>query len=268
MNRAILSLVVALIFGGCHSGMKVLTLNTWQEKGPWQERWELILEGLKQYDADVVGFQEVFNMEWAEEVRRRSGYPYLAVSGQHSGLVFLSKFKPLEQECLVMDSRSPNEDYNRYAFYVLVETPWGKLALFNTHFSWQAKDEAVRLSQAAELAAFVKQKSGKNHAIVLGDFNTAPDTVPILLLRDSENWIDTFEAANPGAPGLTWDYRNPYAEKERDKMAERRIDYIFSTWSEKSGGKIKSAKIVFDKPRDGVWPSDHLGVLSEFCGKQ
>jgi mRNA deadenylase 3'-5' endonuclease subunit Ccr4 len=74
--------------------MRLLTLNTWQERGPWRERWELIFKGLRGYDAEIVGFQEVFNMEWAEEVRKRSGYPYLAVSGEHSGLIFISKFKP------------------------------------------------------------------------------------------------------------------------------------------------------------------------------
>src|SRR3989339_204252 len=110
--------------------MKVLTLNTWQEKGPWRERWKLILKGLKEYDADIAGFQEVFNMEWAEEMRRRSGYSYLAVSGQHSGLVFLSRFKPVEQECLVMKTRSPTEDYQRYAFWVLVDTGKKKIAFF------------------------------------------------------------------------------------------------------------------------------------------
>ena len=40
-------------------------------------------------------------------------------------------------------------------------------------------------------------------------------------------WIDTFWVKNPGVPGLTWDYRNPYAKAEHEKMAERRIDYIF-----------------------------------------
>ncbi|MDD5226210.1 MAG: endonuclease/exonuclease/phosphatase family protein, partial [Candidatus Omnitrophica bacterium] len=101
--------------------MKLLTLNTWQERGPWRERWELIFRGLKEYQPDVVGFQEVFNMDWAQEIRERSGYPYLAVSGEHSGLIFISKFKPLEQECLVMKTKSPTEDYLRYAFYIRVD---------------------------------------------------------------------------------------------------------------------------------------------------
>jgi len=248
--------------------MKVLTLNTWQEKGLWQERWQLILKGLEEYDADIVGFQEVFNMEWAEEIRRRSGYPYLAVSGQHSGLVFLSRFKPLEQECLVLKAKSPNEDYQRYAFYIQVETPKGKIALFNTHLSWKSVDDAVRMEQVKELAAFVRQKAGNLPALIMGDFNTAPDTAPINFLRDSSQWLDTYAEANTEWVGLTWDYRNPYAEKERDKMAERRIDYIFVTPAQGPFAAIRSSRVVFDQPEGDVWPSDHFGVLTEFSGKR
>jgi endonuclease/exonuclease/phosphatase family metal-dependent hydrolase len=243
--------------------MKILTLNTWQERGPWRERWRLIFRGLKEYGADIVGFQEVFNMEWAEEARSLSGYPYLAVSGEHSGLIFLSKFKPVEQECIFL-TKSVNEDYNRYAFYVRVDTGREKIALFNTHLSWKVEDSGVRLKQAAEVAEFVKRKAGTLPSAVVGDFNTAPDTVPILFARDSEGWTDTFDEANPDLRGITWDYRNPYAEAERDKMAERRIDYIFVTRKEGPFTKILSSRVVFDRPEGAVWPSDHLGVLTEF----
>jgi len=245
--------------------MKILTLNTWQERGPWRDRWELILKGLKEYDADVVGFQEVFNMEWAEEVHRQSGYPYLSVSGKHSGLIFLSKFKPVEQECLVMETRSPTEDYQRYAFYLRVEAGNGEVALFNTHLSWKAGENDVRMKQTLELEAFVEQKSDKLPVALMGDLNGASNTPPVVYLREIRKWIDTFWVKNPGVPGLTWDYRNPYAEAERDKMLERRIDYIFIRERTGPFQKIVSSRVVFDQPsKTGVFPSDHFGVMTEF----
>lgn len=247
--------------------MKILTLNTWQEKGPWRERWELILRGLAEHDADLVGLQEVFNMDWAEEARARSGYPYLAVSGEHSGLIFLSKFRPVEQACHIMKTRSPNEEYLRYAFYVRFDKPSGPFAAFNTHFSWKAEDGPVRAGQAMELAGFVMEKAAGIPTAVMGDFNTAPNTVPALFLTESRKWTDVFAAANPDAPGLTWDYKNPYAEAERAKMAERRIDYIFVTGHTGPFAKVRSAKVVFNRLEGGVWPSDHFGVLAEFSGK-
>ncbi|OQA57425.1 MAG: Endonuclease/Exonuclease/phosphatase family protein [Candidatus Omnitrophica bacterium ADurb.Bin277] len=243
--------------------MKILTLNTWQERGPWLERWELIFHGLKVYDADIVGFQEVFNMDWAEEARERSGYPYLAVSGQHSGLIFFSKFKPVEEECIFLP-KSPNEDYNRYAFYTRFDTGKEGLAAFNTHLSWKKEDDQVRGSQVRGLVEFIDRKAGAAPAVAMGDFNTAPGTDPIKFLTGQAGWRDTFALANPGQAGLTWDYRNPYAEMERDKMAERRIDYIFVTREAGPFKGIRLSRVVFDKPAGGVWPSDHLGVLTEF----
>lgn len=245
--------------------MKILTLNTWQERGPWRERWELILKGLKEYDADIVGLQEVFNMDWALEIHKRSGYPYLAVSGEHSGLIFLSKFKPVEQECLVMTTKSPTEDYLRYVFYVQVDMGGEKIALFNTHLSWKADEDEIRLGQTRELEAFVREKSGDLPVALMGDLNAGPDTPSVAYLWKKLKWCDTFYAKNPGDRGWTWDYRNPYAEAEREKMAERRIDYIFVREQVGSFEKIRSSRIVFNEPsKDGVYPSDHFGVMTEF----
>jgi len=244
--------------------MKILTLNTWQERGPWRERWELIFKGLAEYDADIVGFQEVFNMEWAEEIRRRSGYPYLAVSGEHSGLIFLSKFKPVERECLVMKTQSPTEDYLRYAFYIRVDTGAAQVAFFNTHLSWRAVENVIRMKQTEELVSFVEKKSGDLPSVIMGDFNMAVPAPGIVFVREIKKWIDAFSAKNPGDPGLTWDYRNPYAEAERDKMAERRIDYVFIRKPSSPSAKILSSRVVFDRPsKQGVYPSDHFGVLTE-----
>ncbi len=245
--------------------MKILTLNTWQERGPWRDRWELIFKSLREYDADIVGFQEVFNMDWAKEIQVRSGYPYLAVSGEHSGLIFLSKFKSIEQECLVMKTRSPTEDYLRYVFYVRFDTGEEKLALFNTHLSWKADENEIRLNQTHEIEAFVQKKAENLPVVLLGDLNAGPDTPSVTYLRETLKWCDTFGAKNPNDPGLTWDYRNPYAEAEREKMAERRIDYIFVRERTGPFKKILSSRLVFNEPSaEGVYSSDHFGVMTEF----
>lgn len=245
--------------------MKILTLNTWQERGPWQKRWELIFKGLREYNADIVGFQEVFNMDWAQTVQKRSGYPHLAVSDEHSGLIFLSNWQITEQACHIMATKSPSEDYLRYAFYVRVESDNEKIALFNTHLSWRVDENDVRMKQTMELADFVEQKAGDLPAAIMGDFNMGPYTPPMVYLREMKQWIDTYAGINMGAMGLTWDYRNPYAEAERDKMAERRIDYIFIRERKGPLKRIRASKVVFDTPSgEGIFPSDHFGVLTEF----
>jgi endonuclease/exonuclease/phosphatase family metal-dependent hydrolase len=238
--------------------MRILTLNTWQERGPWRDRWELIFGGLKRYDADIVGFQEVFNMDWARDIHQRSGYPYLAVSGE--------QFKTVEQECRVMKTKSPTEDYLRYAFYVQVDAGRERIALFNTHLSWKANENDVRLKQTLELEAFVGKKAPAGMPVALmGDLNAGPETPSVSYLREKLKWCDTFEVANPGDTGITWDYRNPYAEAEREKMAERRIDYIFVREPVGPFSMIKSSRVIFNEPSSkGIYPSDHFGVMTEW----
>ncbi len=245
--------------------MKILTLNTWQDRGPWRARWELIFRGLKTCDADIVGLQEVFDMDWAREIRERSGYPYLVVSGEHSGLIFLSRFKLIEQECLVMKTKSPSEDYFRYIFYVLVDAGGKKIALFNTHLSWKADENEARMKQTLELAEFVQKKGGDLPVVLLGDLNAGPETPSATYLRETLKWCDTFGAKNLGDPGLTWDYTNPYAKAAGEKMAERRIDYIFIREQAGIFKKILSSRLVLNEPSvEGVYPSDHFGVMTEF----
>ncbi len=206
-------------------------------------------------------------MEWADEIQKRSGYPHLVKSGQHSGLVFLSKYPVLKSECLIMKTRSAAEDYLRYAHYVLFQVGNKRLAGFNTHLSWMQKDDDIRLKQTHELIRFVRRKSCggwtklflSEPAFILGDFNSAPNKPSIQAVQ--ELWEDTYAGLNPGEAGLTWDYRNSYAERARDHMPERRIDYI---WTRGLQGRAKRSEIVFNQPdANGIFPSDHFGIVTE-----
>src|SRR3989338_7816751 len=113
--------------------MKILTLNTWQERGPWKKRWEIILKGLQDFAPDIVAFQEVFSRDWAEEVKHRAGFDSLVFPEQPGGLVLLSRFPVVERECRTLATQSPTEDYKRYVLYAKLETDSQSFAVFNTH---------------------------------------------------------------------------------------------------------------------------------------
>ena len=112
-------------------GIKILTLNTWQEKGPWRERWENIFEGLNRLQPDILGFQEIFNPAWAKEIQARTGLPFLVFSPEPSGLVLLSRFPVVQWDCLTMKTQSPGEDYLRYALFAELRIEKEHLAVFN-----------------------------------------------------------------------------------------------------------------------------------------
>ncbi len=267
--------------------MKILTLNTWQERGPWKDRWEVIFEGLRQYQPDIIGIQEVFNREWAARVQIRTGYPTLVFPPEHSGLMLLAKFPAVESSCLTMKTKSPTEDYLRYALYAKLKIKDKTLAIFNTHLSWQLDEGALRQKQVDELIEFTDEKAAASEGVALGDFNALPETAEIKKMNVLGKWVDTFAALHPccarsatrrgrsnshddlhparSCAHWTWDNRNPYAASSFHKMPDRRIDYIFMRNQRHFLGRLTDVKLVYTEPdAEGVYATDHFGVLATF----
>jgi endonuclease/exonuclease/phosphatase family metal-dependent hydrolase len=140
--------------------MKILTLNTWNTRGPWKERWEIIFKGLELLRPDVAAFQEVLDKKWAEEVKARTGFENLVFPENGSGLMMLSHYPVTEWKYKTLATQSPTEDYKRFVLYAKLEAGSRSLSLFNTHLSWQLSEGEIREHQVGELIAFSKQHAG------------------------------------------------------------------------------------------------------------
>ena len=90
--------------------MRILTLNTWHNNGPWRQRRDALVHDVIQYAPDILLFQELFDADWSKELQARLGYPYLVSTDcMHSGLVILSKLPPQANEIYRMNTKSPFE---------------------------------------------------------------------------------------------------------------------------------------------------------------
>jgi len=86
----------------------------------------------------------------------------------------------------------------------------------------------------------------------------------------SVHFHDAWAIAGDG-PGHTWTSDNPAAAAEIDQIVRqpnhrRRIDYILIGSSHAHPNArchVRRAAPAFDQPTDGVWASDHFGVLAE-----
>ncbi|MFA6600668.1 MAG: endonuclease/exonuclease/phosphatase family protein [Candidatus Omnitrophota bacterium] len=245
--------------------MKILTLNTWQKRGPWQERWQVLLEGLAHLRPDIVGFQELFDSGWAETVRRAAGYPHLVFSNEKAGLVFLSRYPVLRSSCLVMKTQAPSEEYLRYSLFAEVDAGGKPLALFNTHLSWRPEEGPIREAQAAELLADADLKADGRETLAMGDFNAAPGTPEINRMTHGGGFADIYGCAHPGDPGITWDNAHPYVQMASTVLPDRRIDFLFARNRRALLGNLVSARRVYLEPDSrGIFATDHYGVLAEF----
>lgn len=139
----------------------------------------------------------------------------------------------------------------------------------NTHLEDPANNPdllELQWAQAYELTAVLSQEN--KPVIVVGDFNSAAPDGPTYNFMLSEGYQDAwaFNRKVAEEPGFTFghapDLRNPASE------FYERIDYVFL----RNGGQtIKGpvvAHVVGDKARDrtvnGLWPSDHGGVVVKF----
>ena len=256
--------------------LRVVTWNLWGRGGPWEARLEAIGATLSALDPDLVTLQEV----WAEASRNQAGilagqlgfhHVYAdryTIDGVAIGNAVLSRWPIARHE--VRDLPAPVElEELRNVIRAEVDGPRGSLEIFTTHLNWRFDQSDVRQEQARTLARFVSESERRVvPPIVTGDFNAVPDSEEIRMLTGRAVvavprlvFHDAWEAAGNVEPGFTWSNANPYARL--DLEPDRRIDYVFVGWPRRGGaGHVLSCRTI-GGPVDGVYPSDHLGVMAE-----
>ena len=250
--------------------MKILTLNTWQERGPWQERWEIILEGLGRFQPDLVAFQEVFNSSWAREVQKRTGFFTLLDGSEKGGLVLCARY-PAKRWGTFQLTASPIEEYSRYALWAEFDVQGEALFVLNTHLSWQLEDSATRQKQIEDILRLIPEKIAgekmfQQGFLLMGDLNTPPDSPEIQGLLREGKFRDLFGEKHPNEAGPSWDNRNPYAAGSGHELPDRRIDYLLARGRSRLLQRLVSCDLVYTQPNaQGIWATDHFGVLAELA---
>ena len=257
--------------------LRVLSWNLWWRFGPWEERLPAIVASIERLDADLIALQEVWVADGtssAHVIAEALGYHVevahrLELDGVGFGNAVVSRW-PIARAAVRPLPSAGGTDEQRLALLAEVEAPNAPVQIISTHLNWRHDESAVRQAQVRELCAFIAAERPRSYPPILcGDFNAEPDSdevrmltglvavpVPGLVFRDA--WT------SPGVEGTgcTWVDANPFAAAEHEQ--ERRIDYVFTGWRRNDGrGAPLSCQVVGDVPVQGVWPSDHLGVLAE-----
>lgn len=269
--------------------MRVLTLNCWNISPPFEERMALIRAGIETLAPDLVALQEIIvrrdGFDQAAIILDGLGYHRVfgaAIRWDHTGaLLPLHDTAAADAAGNVLAARWPiarsalhplpgvDGEERRSALLALVDTPAGALPFITTHLEWRFDQGHVRERQVLVLARLVAdwRRDAPLPVIMAGDFNAEPDATEMRFLRGlatldgrSTYFQDAWHVGADGARGVTWDNRNPYAATMFEP--DRRIDYVFVGAPDHDGlGRIEAARVVLDTPRDGVFPSDHFGVL-------
>lgn len=275
--------------------LRVATLNVWNKSGPWAERMTLVREQMSSLAIDVLGLQEVLELETAaaatnqaDELKPAGWHRAYAAAhdmavawvpkGQalHFGNALLSRFP------IVRSSSHPLpgvdlSDQKRCLLHAVVDAPFGEIDFFVTHLNWKLDEGWIRELQVktiAKLIAELAPDDGRFPPVVMGDFNAEPNSDEIRYLGGftrlgeprSVRFADAWAYAEIGAgPGFTFDAsRNAFAVQYHE--APRRIDYVFVRGPDAKGrGRPMSPRLCFDEDRAGVFPSDHFGVCCDLA---
>ncbi len=126
-----------------------------------------------------------------------------------------------------------------------------------------------RLEEARKTVEFIDKVAGTTPVILMGDFNAREDSQEIAVLREA-GFRDAF-AQTGDPPGYSWDgtvngniqlQKRAFPEDFWMEPKRQRIDYIFFRGS---GLKAEASAVVLNRSVQGLFPSDHFGVMADFA---
>ena len=253
--------------------MRIASWNTWSRFGPWEAREPVLLHHLREIDPDIVCLQESWVTADDSQAQRFGAaldmhhveageFEYLGIA---SGQSVLSRWPIGRIESLSVG----DGDQTSGATFATIDGPRGPINVVSLILTWRLDHSAIRSAHLTEILGWLRELSGRAEPLVLcGDFNSpadsdelraltglAPVHVPNMVFYDAL----TMRAEGP-AP--TWTERNPFSAI--GLYPERRLDHIFSHWPKPGGvGHPVGAAVIGDEPVEGMWASDHFGVMAD-----
>jgi endonuclease/exonuclease/phosphatase family metal-dependent hydrolase len=262
------------------SRLRCLTLNLWGAEPPLERRMQVVIGGLQAFRPDVVALQEVREVpaqlpNQADTIARAVGLqhvfaPATPFGGGQEGLAILSREPILEHDTLELPHAQPTE--RRILLSARVRTGERSTWIHTTHLNYRLSHGKQREDQVLAIDASLARRETDRPQILMGDFNARAESDEIRWLRglvtlgDRRTYYqDAWERLHPGEAGWTWASANPNTARLAFLEPDRRLDYIFVTPMRGDGrGRIHDCRIVFQQPEpDGVFASDHFGVLAE-----
>lgn len=259
--------------------VRVVTLNLWGEQGPLQRRLELCAGQLAALSPDVIALQEVREIP---SVLPNTATTLAAQLGMHlvfagatpwggglEGLAILSK-RPITTSGH-FELPHATSDERRILLWARIPTGSGELLASVTHLNYRLLHGQIREDQVVAIDAYLREQQA-DVKILAGDFNAVPESDEIRYLKGLHSvngrrayYQDAFGKLHPQDLGYTWSRLNPFTQRLRLYDGDRRLDYVFVSPIKRDGrGILHSCRIVLDVPDgDGVYPSDHFGVLAE-----
>ncbi|MGB5260816.1 MAG: endonuclease/exonuclease/phosphatase family protein [Gammaproteobacteria bacterium] len=264
------------------TSIKVMTFNIrWQghsngvfyDSG-FDRRKPLVLDVLKNFDADVIGLQEASieqRAAIASELTEFAMFPLPSDAGDESILYRISRFdlEASGHEYLRREPEKPGTNIGvRDFFWVHLYDRLSDKRFYvaNLHTDHRSSERGRQLDGVL-IGEWIRQRKFADPVILTGDFNGKPDQPRYLYLTGQRAYagedgstvsmpvpmLDTFTAANRLAR-----HAGAVNASNGGENNSNRIDYIFVP----RGSKVIDSRVIY-KHVNGAYPSDHFPLFSE-----
>lgn len=234
----------------------------------WDNRKENVFSLIRESNPDVFGLQEALKRQVTDTEMAFAGYTRIGAgrddgkeAGEYSPIFYKTEKYQLKASGVFWLSQTPgvagsrgwDAACNRVATWVeLQEKNSGTVFLvFCTHFDHMG--EVARRNSALLMLNAVDSLAGSKPAVLLGDFNSVPDSEPYHILTDKSNRFHLLDASllakNSKGPSFT------YTGFRVGGLKGDKIDYIFL-----KGLQQVDLYQVNQTNNGEYYPSDHLPV--------
>jgi len=258
--------------------MRVVTQNLWGKRGAWDLRKAVLKAGLERLRPDVVSFQEVIKTSADDTAAELLGPGYEIAyqergepDGQRSAVAGRWPIVAVHE----LDQRVTDRVGDAIATMAVefaAPEPIGPLLVVNHAPSWQLDYQYERELQAKAAGQFVEDliRGRRVHVVLASDLTDAPESASVRFWTGmqsldgfSVSYRDAWQRIHPGEEGETYTADNPILWDWDWPL--RRLDYIMVRCGKHGGPtlEIKACERLFTEPVDGVWASDHFGVMAD-----
>jgi len=270
-------------------GVRVVTLNLWGRSGAWTNRRSVLIHALRALRPDLVAFQEAIKTDDYDQVTDLLGAGYRVAhqrgrDADGSGCSIASRWPlvQVQEVDLHLTPRTAGFPCVTLLAEVAVPAPVGPLLFVNSLPNFQLDYELERELQAVTTARFVEELVGERglHVVLAGDFDAVPEAASLRFWCGRQSlggmsvcYRNAWESVHPDDPGHTLTPRNPLVPSSRHPLVVdgetplelgRRIDHIMVRCGHHGPTlDIAACERIFDQPVDGVWASDHFGVVAD-----
>jgi endonuclease/exonuclease/phosphatase family metal-dependent hydrolase len=249
----------------------------------WSARRSVLAVGLRALDPDLAAFQEVIHHDAYDQVTDLlgPGYEVAHQGGREadgSGVSIASRWPLADVREVDLQVNSRTAGFLSVALVAEVEAPppFGPLLFVNHKPNFELALEHERGLQALATASHLERlAAGRDvHVLVAGDFDATPDAASMRFWRGRQSLGDTsvcyrdaWEHTHPDDPGHTFTPANPTVADGTWPLEQgRRIDYVLVRCADHGPSlDITACARIFDQASEGVWGSDHFGVVADLA---